>query len=173
MSMTSGPASLTGSNGMAGSHQHYMNEDLPAKLQENRRWTKQILPTLLTWAGSLSDPWMIQNNDLMLALQAIVTTVILTFQDLTAIHPGLPIFMLAAQQLTFWCSNFGSTAIVLVTHFLAFGPGDAQSTNDVQQTCKELMDRPLAFLYQDLDVSDPKKAYWSNFILHLLAHAHL
>jgi len=63
--------------------------------------------------------------------------------------------------------------VALVNHFLVLGHGDAPSADAVQQTCEELMDGPFAFLYQDLNVSNPENAYQSHFILHLLAHAHL
>ena len=63
--------------------------------------------------------------------------------------------------------------MALVNHFLVSGPGDAPSADAVQQTCEELMDGPFAFLYQDLNVSNPENAYRSHFVLHLLAHAHL
>ena len=77
----------------------------------------------------------------------------------------------ATRRLGVWHSNFGSTAVALVAYFLTLGSGDKPI--DVQQTCSDLMDGPLSFLYQDLDVSDPEKAYQSHFVLHLLAHAHL
>jgi len=71
-----------------------MNGDLPAELQEGRMWTKRILPAVLTWAGNLSDPWVIWDDDLMCALRAIITVVVPGFRDLNAIRPGSPIFML-------------------------------------------------------------------------------
>ncbi|KAI6157350.1 hypothetical protein BKA82DRAFT_4009734 [Pisolithus tinctorius] len=34
---------------------HFVNADLPDKLQEDRRWSKQMLPTLFLWAGCFPD----------------------------------------------------------------------------------------------------------------------
>jgi len=92
-STVSGSTSLTESNTVRG-RLHYMNGDLPAELQEGRMWTKQILPAVLTWAGNLSDPWVIRDDDLMRALRAIITVVVPGFRDLNAKRPGSPIFML-------------------------------------------------------------------------------
>jgi len=83
------------SNGTTNSGRvRYINGNLPAALQQDRKWTKQMLPALVTWAGSLGDPWVIPDQDLMHALQIIVTTINPDFQDLTAIRPGTPIFAL-------------------------------------------------------------------------------
>jgi len=93
VSDTSGPASLT-SNSTACGRLRYVNSHLPAELLESRTWTKQVLPALLTWAGSLSNPWVIKDDALMHALRTIITTVTTAFQNLTAIRPGTAIFML-------------------------------------------------------------------------------
>ncbi|KAL4077523.1 hypothetical protein J3A83DRAFT_4185895 [Scleroderma citrinum] len=43
----------------------YINRHLPPMLQEDRKWTKLILPALLRWAGSLGDLWVIPDQDLI------------------------------------------------------------------------------------------------------------
>ncbi|KAI6104116.1 hypothetical protein F5141DRAFT_1216667 [Pisolithus sp. B1] len=106
-------------NSMSSGHLHYINGHLPPTLQEDRKWTKQVLPALMTWARSLSDPWVIPDQDMMRALQIIIITVNPNFSDLTLICPGTPIFILATQQLSIWHSNFGSTALTIMAHFLA------------------------------------------------------
>ncbi|KAL4070464.1 hypothetical protein J3A83DRAFT_4188503 [Scleroderma citrinum] len=40
--------SLIPSNSMGGSHMHYMNGNLPPQLLQDRKWTKPIIPALLT-----------------------------------------------------------------------------------------------------------------------------
>ncbi|KIO14671.1 hypothetical protein M404DRAFT_118971, partial [Pisolithus tinctorius Marx 270] len=155
----------------------YINLDLPAALQADRKWTKQILPALVTWAGSLADPWLIPDQDLMCAIQIIITTISTDFLDLSAICPGTPIFSLATRRLTVWRSNFGSTTIAIIAHFLAAGPSndiDAESMDlpAIQETCNDLLER-FSFLYQDLDHQNPANTFCSQFILQLLAHTHL
>jgi len=93
-SVISGPTSSVGTARTGGKHSHYTIADLPLALQEDRKWSKHILPALLTWAGSLDDPWMIADQDLMNNLRAIVTAVIPHFKDLTDIRPGAPAFIL-------------------------------------------------------------------------------
>ncbi|KIN94160.1 hypothetical protein M404DRAFT_35342 [Pisolithus tinctorius Marx 270] len=111
---------------------HFINANLPEELQEDRRWLKQMLPTLLMWAGSFADPWAIPDLELMTALRIITTSLVSDF-DSHAVCPGTPTFVLATRQLGLWCSNFSSTAIALITHFLASDPDDdAQSAAAVR-----------------------------------------
>ncbi|KAI6118057.1 hypothetical protein F5141DRAFT_1000163 [Pisolithus sp. B1] len=79
--------------------------------------------------------------------------------------------MQATRQLSVWHSNFGSTALTIMAHFLASGTDDAQPPN-VQETCNELL-AGLTFLFHDLDTSKSENAYRSQFLLQLLAHMHL
>ena len=64
-SVISGPTLSVGTTSLNGKCNRYTITDLPLALQEDRKWSKQILPALLTWAGSLDDPWMIADQDLM------------------------------------------------------------------------------------------------------------
>ena len=62
-----------------------------------------------------------------------------------------------------------------MAHFLASSPGDDTEATDptaIQETCNDLLDK-LSFLYEDLDDQKPENAYWSQFVLQLLAHAHM
>ncbi|KAI6128900.1 hypothetical protein EDD16DRAFT_1701501 [Pisolithus croceorrhizus] len=90
-------ASSTGTNSTGSRRVHYINGHLPSSLQEDRRWTKLVLPVLVMWAGSLGDPWVIPDQDLMQALQIIIITVNPNFGDLSAIHPGALVFI--AQRI--------------------------------------------------------------------------
>ncbi|KAI6112329.1 hypothetical protein EV401DRAFT_2074806 [Pisolithus croceorrhizus] len=163
-------ASTTGTSNTGSRRVRYINGHLPSSLQENRKWTKLVLPALVTWAGSLGDPWVIPDQDLMRALRIIITTVNPNFGDLSAIRPGAPVFVLATRWLSVWRSNFGSTALAIMAHFLASSTDDTQPP--VRETCNELLDG-FAFLFQDLDPSKPENAYRSQFLLQLLAHTHL
>ncbi|KAI6146851.1 hypothetical protein BKA82DRAFT_32087 [Pisolithus tinctorius] len=171
-SSTSDQPLLTGTNSTTCRHICFINANLPEELQEDRRWSKQMLPTLLMWAGSFPDPWAIPDLELMTALRIIMTSLVSDFNS--HVCPGMPTFMLATWQLGLWHSNFSSTAITLIAHFLASDPDDdAQSATAVRWTCNELIDGLLSFLYQDLDATNLAHAYQSHFILQLFAHAHL
>ncbi|KAI6004447.1 hypothetical protein F5J12DRAFT_783420 [Pisolithus orientalis] len=83
----------------------------------------------------------------------------------------------ATCLLMVWCSNFGSTAITIIAHFLVAGPInniDAKSMDlpAIQETCNDLLER-FSFLCQDLDHQNPTNTFHSQFILQLLAHTHL
>ncbi|KAI6114543.1 hypothetical protein F5141DRAFT_979760, partial [Pisolithus sp. B1] len=77
----------------------------------------------------------------------------------------------ATRQLSVWRSNFGSTALAIMAHFLASGTDDTQPPN-VRETCNELL-AGLAFLFHDLDTSKSENAYRLQFLLQHLAHMHL
>ncbi|KAI6041200.1 hypothetical protein EDC04DRAFT_2670982 [Pisolithus marmoratus] len=83
-----------------------LSENLPSVLMEDRVWLKIIMPALLIWAGSLADPWMISDDKLVQLLQTIITA---TFPDF---------LNLDSPWDADWHSNFGSTAITVISHFL-------------------------------------------------------
>lgn len=85
----------------------------------------------------------------------------------------------ATRRLGVWRSNFGSTGIALIAHFLASGPNgmqpdpnETQPDDIVRDTCNELLNG-LTFLYEDLRPRNPAKAFRSPFVLYLLADTHL
>ncbi|KAI6041363.1 hypothetical protein EDC04DRAFT_2669026 [Pisolithus marmoratus] len=96
----------------------HCQKNLPSVLMEDRVWSKIIMPALLVWAGSLADPWMISDDKLVQLLQTIIMATFPDFLNLDEIHPGMLMFTIASQQLCQWCSNFGSTAIIIISHFL-------------------------------------------------------
>ena len=71
-----------------------------------------------------------------------------------------------------WRSNFGSTALALVAHFLASEIGNTKNTAAMCKICHELLDG-FSFLYEDLDPTNSENAFWSHFLLQLLSHGHL
>ncbi|KAI6042370.1 hypothetical protein EDC04DRAFT_2660085 [Pisolithus marmoratus] len=89
----------------------HCQKNLPSVLMEDRVWSKIIMPALLVWAGSLADPWMISDDKLMQLLQTIIMATFPDFPNLDEICPGMLMF-------TIWHSNFGSTAITIISHFL-------------------------------------------------------
>ena len=78
----------------------------------------------------------------------------------------------ATQHLSVWQSNFGSTALVLVAHFLASEIDETKNTAAIHKICRELLDG-FTFLYEDFDPANSENAFQSHFLLQLLAHGHL
>ncbi|KAI5992851.1 hypothetical protein EDC04DRAFT_2807633 [Pisolithus marmoratus] len=152
---------------------HHCQKNLPSVLTEDRVWSKIIMPALLIWAGSLADPWMILDDKLMQSLQTIIMATFPDFPNLDEICPGMPMFTIASQQLCQWCSNFGSTAITVISHFLVLDLNSAvPSPPKVWSKCSKLLDK-LVFLYSDQETLDLKTIFQSYFILYLLGHAHI
>ncbi|KAI6008639.1 hypothetical protein EDC04DRAFT_2906932 [Pisolithus marmoratus] len=145
---------------------HHCQKDLPSVLMEDRAWVKIIMPTLLVWAGSLADPWTILDDKLVQSLQTIITTTFPDFLHLDEICPGMLMF-------TIWCSNFGSTTIIVISHFLVLDLDSAVlSRPEVQSKCSKLLDN-LAFLYSDQQTLNLKTIFQLYFVLFLLGHAHI
>ncbi|KAG1813069.1 hypothetical protein DFJ58DRAFT_740122 [Suillus subalutaceus] len=128
----------------------YRNVDLPATMQVDQCWTKEFLPTVMLWAGSYDDIWNIPDEEL----------------NITIVHGGV-IHSLTAQHISKWCSNFGSTGIVIVLDFLM----QNSDCNPVQLAKSLIAD--YAFLFKDPDNPSPLTTYRSPFVLQLLGTAHL
>ncbi|KAI6145843.1 hypothetical protein BKA82DRAFT_4016052 [Pisolithus tinctorius] len=139
----------------------------------SKMWAKEIMPALLVWAGSLADPWTISDEELIQSLQIIILTIAPDFEDLNDICPGMVVFNIACQRLCQWHSNFGSTAITLITHFLVLDPEIGMpSLTQAQELCSKLLEG-FAFLYSDQDSRKLENIFQSYFVLYLLGHAHL
>ena len=117
-SVTSGPTLSVGTTSLGGKRGRCAIANLPLDLQD-KKWSKQILPALLAWAGSLDDPWVIADQDLMNKLRTIVTTVIPHFKDLTDIRPGTPAFTLVLPSFYL----IGFRLIVLNRQLSGSAPG--------------------------------------------------
>ncbi|KAI6037078.1 hypothetical protein BKA83DRAFT_14508, partial [Pisolithus microcarpus] len=170
---TAGQVFSTGTNGMGKRHRA-KNRDLPSELTEEKLWVRQIMPALLLWARSLADPWSISDDNLVRVLQTIILTIVPSFKDKqNDIWPRTVIFTIANQHLCTWCNNFASTGINIIAHYLVSNPEiGVPSSADVKKMCSALL-KDLAFIYLDQDMSKSMNAFWSHFVLFLLAHAHL
>jgi len=75
------------------------------------------------------------------------------------------------RHLSVWQSNFSSTALALVAHFLASEIDKMKNTTAIHKICCELLDG-FTFLYENFDPANSENALWSHFLLQLLAHGH-
>ncbi|KAL4068164.1 hypothetical protein J3A83DRAFT_4374512 [Scleroderma citrinum] len=128
---------------------HFTNNDLPTMFLKDRKWLKNVLPTLLLWLGD-------QPN-----------VIFLKFTDLQDIHPNMPIFSLANNHLSMWHHSVGSIAIAMLDCFFADEPSVI-----VKKTCSVLL-KDHAFVYDGMKSEDHEKAFQSAFVLQLLANAHI
>lgn len=81
------------------------------------------------------------------------------------------------QRICSWRSNFGSTAIALVTNFLAASRDEENDDNDdgteYEQGLATFLLENWAFLYEDPETRDADKIYRSVFMLELIESAHI
>lgn len=142
----------------------YRTVDLPAAMQADQRWTKKYLPTILLWAGSYKDIWVIPDDVLLHHAQLIFDAV---YKDLNIVlvHNGV-VHSLTARRISEWRSNFGSTAIAIIMDFMTRNSDCAPS--DLATS----LVHDWIFVYEDPDSPSPLTAYRSPFILQLLGRAH-
>ena len=155
----------------------------------DKLWAKEIIPALFMWAGTLADPWTISDAEFMRALRTIIQTIVPDFKGLDDIRPGKAIFYIvllllfifrmtyflrqASQRLCTWRSNFGSTAVALIAHFLVSNKKiGVPSLQQVEELCSGLL-KDLAVLYPNQDSEKPANLFQSCFVFYLLGHAHL
>ncbi|KAH0835465.1 hypothetical protein J3R83DRAFT_9104 [Lanmaoa asiatica] len=138
------------------SRSDYKNSDLP--VPADHRWANAFMDTAILWAGGQANVWSIPDETLAVALQEIFTA--------------------AWQRLLEWRSGFGSTALVMVVHFFWEIIKDDVALKDpsglVREIAKQLISPPyFPFTHEDCDNMDPTRNFRSDFILKLIATAHL
>ncbi|KAI5994086.1 hypothetical protein F5J12DRAFT_962761 [Pisolithus orientalis] len=146
----------------------FNNLDLPSDLHKDQKWKREVILTLILWARNQEDAFNIAKQDICGALQEIMPLVYPILKNMAgSILPSLPMVSVASQCLCDWRHSFASTAVVqLVAFFL--NPQDPLPTD----TAKVLLDH-FTFLYEDLDMTVPEKAFHSIFVQQLLLSSHL
>ncbi|KAG1852597.1 hypothetical protein C8R48DRAFT_777417 [Suillus tomentosus] len=108
----------------------------------------------MLWAGSYEDIWSIPDDVLLHHAQLVFNAV---YNDLD----------ITAQHISEWCSNFGSTGLVIIMDFLSRN----SDMNPVELAKSLLVD--WAFLFENLNNPSPLTTYRSPFVLQLFGTAHL
>ncbi|KAF8550640.1 hypothetical protein OG21DRAFT_1524998 [Imleria badia] len=143
------------------SHSEYKNSDLP--IPADHRWTNAFMDTAILWAGGQANIWSIPDETLVAALQKIFT----------AVYPNVQY-----KRLLEWRSGFGSTALVMVIHFFWEIIKDNVKSEDSKAMAREIARQLISpphfpFTHEDCDDLDPACNFHSDFILKLIATAHL
>ncbi|KAG1793707.1 uncharacterized protein HD556DRAFT_1476976 [Suillus plorans] len=154
----------------------WRNTDLPSMMLEDGAWRRTFIPTVFLWAGAQPKFWTIETEQLLPALQSIFDVAYPGTNH--NIQPKGPIIGLVNQRLCSWRSNFGSTAIALVTNFLAASKADEDDededdTSDFEQVLATNLLEDYAFLYEDPETRDPDQIYRSIFMLEMIEAAHI
>ncbi|KIK80364.1 hypothetical protein PAXRUDRAFT_28186 [Paxillus rubicundulus Ve08.2h10] len=155
-------------------HQHkkYSRVFTPASFFKYELWRRQVISTLCLWAGAQLNMWNISKLHIAEVLEHILPIVFpdqpsLTW-DLNSQSKLIAIISFNVYQcLCEWHHRVGSAAIALfITFFVESSPDEAKLSS-----CS-LLDH-LMFLYEDLDNTDPDKAFRSQLMVQLLAATHL
>ncbi|KAG1882421.1 hypothetical protein F4604DRAFT_1921599 [Suillus subluteus] len=155
----------------------WRNTNLPQIMLEDGMWRRSFIPTVFLWAGAQPNFWSIEADKLLPALQAIFD---IAYPGMNHnVQPKGPIIGLVNQRICSWRSNFGSTAMALITNFLATSKDDENEDEDedndidFEQTLAANLLDEWAFLYNDSDVRDPDQIYRSQFMLEMIESAHM
>ncbi|KAI5995265.1 hypothetical protein F5J12DRAFT_961655 [Pisolithus orientalis] len=146
----------------------FNNSDLPSDLHKDQKWKREVIPTLILWAGNQEDAFNIAKQDICRALQEIMPVVYPILKNTAgSILPSSPMVSVVSQRLCDWRHGFASVAVVqLIAFFL--NPQDPLPAD----TAKVLLNH-FTFLYEDLDMTVPEKAFRSVFVQQLLLSSHL
>ncbi|KIN99060.1 hypothetical protein M404DRAFT_156369 [Pisolithus tinctorius Marx 270] len=122
---------------------HFNNSDLPLDLHKDQKWKREVILMLILWAGNQEDAFNIAKQDIYRALQEIMLVI-------------YPLLKNTASSI------LPSPPVVSVINPLP--------TN----TAKLLLDHyHFTFLYEDLNMTVPEKAFHSIFVQQLLLSSHL
>jgi len=143
----------------------WRNTDLPPIMLEEGAWRRSFIPTVFLWAGAQPNFWSIKAESLVTALQAIFDVTfpginhnvqpkgwIIGLECLALIFVSdyFNLHLKVNQCLCSWHSNFGSTAIALITNFLVTSKNNETDENvdtDYEQELSASLLENWAFLY--------------------------
>jgi len=80
----------------------FNNGDLPSNLHKDQKWRKEVIPTLVLWAGNQDDAFNITKQDICNALQEIVPVVYPFLKNTASIHANSPMVSVVSTLL---CSD--------------------------------------------------------------------
>ncbi|KAL4075117.1 hypothetical protein V8B97DRAFT_1867419, partial [Scleroderma yunnanense] len=110
----------------------------------------------------------ISKQDICSILQKIIPIVYLVLKNTTSsIDVNLNMVSVVSQHLCNWRHGFASAAVTQLTTFF-LNPPDPSLQDTVQLKLEHFV-----FLYEDLNPSDPEKAFLSVFVQQLLLMSHL
>ncbi|KAG8220823.1 hypothetical protein J3R82DRAFT_2313 [Butyriboletus roseoflavus] len=122
-------------------------------------WKSKILPTLYLWAPAQSNMWTTP-KDIIASILTIIVPVI--FPDLNTFACGLmPIHKCVEAT---WCGLSSTHTVYELFH------GHLQ--NAIINKVTELL-KNNSFHYEDLNTGEPKKAFHSDFIVHLFTTTYI
>jgi hypothetical protein len=142
------------------SQKGFKNGDLPAGCQDNNTWHCDFIPTYLWWVATQPDPWNVDDEKALEALQAIWDKIygvkipyVITLNDAVFSIVSeqkknffLLLFLQAQQQASnTWCNAVGSAGLTIVNAF--FDSDDEFDTNEAQQAFATYMIEDSRCLY--------------------------
>ena len=143
----------------------FTNNDLPAGSMD--LWRPVLIPTFAKFVASYDDPWVIDDQDTITALQkvwdAVYPKIPYTVKTKEAVFVLVSLslnasvtltldffFVKALQRISEWRGNFGSTALVMINHFLDHEK-ELFDTDDKRAEYSKECIKSSSFLYENVD----------------------
>ncbi|KAH7904888.1 hypothetical protein BJ138DRAFT_1106444 [Hygrophoropsis aurantiaca] len=149
----------------------FRNQDLPVATSD-ARWLQDYMNTVILWAGS-QHGWDIPKPSLVNAIQIIFDAVFPEIEYEVTTDGAL--FKVTSQRLSEWRSNIGSTALALMINFCSHARDDTPEGSPKLE-CKQIARnflKDIKFIYQDPNNRSKETAYYSVFVLQIIASTHL
>ncbi|GBE77215.1 hypothetical protein SCP_0100870 [Sparassis crispa] len=127
------------------------NVDLPMGAKAGQRWLHVFLPTLMKYMGTLDNPWVIGDAELVDALQIIWNTVYPRLEYEVRPDNDCAVFNVAGQRIYDWRCGFGSTAAAVVELYLQKHQYDTEAKR--RDAAIDLVQN-MRFAYDDAEGDD-------------------
>ncbi|KAI5985952.1 hypothetical protein EDD15DRAFT_2200331 [Pisolithus albus] len=143
----------------SGANKKFINSDLPLGATNDNAWRRLFISALAYFAAGYDNPWTIPDDKLQHVLQEIWDIVYWDKVVHTVVIGG-PVYSLAKQGLSNWCTRFAAAAVVVITTFFAHDVDFEDSTPHMEFA--DAMLKKNRFLFSQNSISKP-----TFFLLHL------
>jgi hypothetical protein len=138
----------------------FINSDLPVGCDKGNKWRRAFVPTYISFVASHIDPWSVDDDEAVLAMQ-------LSWNMVYLHVPIQYVWIQANQHIYEWCSAFGSAALAIVNAF--FESRDDLDTDEARTKFAAYQLRHGSFLYRTAPGDD--RLVWSSpIIFSMLIH---
>ncbi|KAI5980709.1 hypothetical protein EDD15DRAFT_2381486 [Pisolithus albus] len=102
----------------SGVNKKFINSDLPLGATNDNAWQHLFISALAYFAAGYNNPWTIPDDKLQHVLQEI-WDIVYWDKVVHMVVIGGPVYSLAKQGLSNWCTRFAAAAVAVITTFFA------------------------------------------------------
>ncbi|GBE78452.1 hypothetical protein SCP_0113410 [Sparassis crispa] len=133
----------------------FTTSDLPRGAARGNRWRGMFVPTFQEYIGSLRDPWLLDDSEIIVVLQAIWDAVY-KFDIQYTVDTDGPVFALAMQRVYEYRSGFGSSAMNHLESIFKSSKLYRDSLDEHAKFARAMLSK-LRFAWENADSNDQSK----------------